>query len=501
MPHTKNTYYDACLIGLISALMFGLFLGTRALNIPDEGRYPSVALQMLQSHQWLIPRINGVPFLDKPILYYWLEALSIHWFGLNNWAIRLPQALFGVIGCVAVFLFGNHYSSRKTGYLAALLLMISPLYYFSTRYANMDLEVAIWITLTLMALFPVLNPHTPLTRAQTLHRLIWAGVFSGLGFLTKGMIGAVLPGLVALVFLGTMGRFHTLKTLPLYYPILVFGIITLPWIYLISHAMPHFLYYFFVYQQFYRYLGSGFNNAMPFYFYLGILLLAFIPWSLLLLGKLKHLPRLYTQRHTQPFLWYLVVWIAVITFFFSIPHSKIIGYILPVTPALALLIALGIVTFTRQWRIWVGIGMALVCISSNLLISRFHLPSSQPIKTLVQAVITPETRVITDGLYDEDLPILLNRPIDIAYDWNNPHIMQEDNWARDFYLGARNAKTPPSHLILPSKIPLFWKTHPSVILITYPSNIPELERTLLPHPVLLGIVNQQAVLIRAPHGR
>ncbi|MDE4980370.1 glycosyltransferase family 39 protein, partial [Francisella tularensis subsp. holarctica] len=76
---------------------FFVFLGWRHLSITDEGRYPDIAREMLRSGNWVTPTIKGVPFLDKPPRYYWLEATSMHCFGITPMAIRLPQALLGIV--------------------------------------------------------------------------------------------------------------------------------------------------------------------------------------------------------------------------------------------------------------------------------------------------------------------------------------------------------------------------------------------------------------------
>ena len=148
MNKFKNSYYFDILILLsIYIVYFFIFLGWSHLSIPDEGRYPEIAREMLSSGNWVTPTINGVPFLDKLPLYYWLEATSIHFFGTNPWAIRLPQALFGILGCISIYTFGRYFYSRFAGILASLILAANVLYFFEAPYANMDLIVAnlLWI--------------------------------------------------------------------------------------------------------------------------------------------------------------------------------------------------------------------------------------------------------------------------------------------------------------------------------------------------------------------
>lgn len=332
---------------MLGIVIFGLYLGTRPLNIPDEGRYPNVARDMVATGQLITPKVDGVPFLDKPILYYWLEAASMKAFGVNSWAIRLPQALFGLLGCLAIYLFGRKFFNRRTGFLAALLLMVSPLYYFSARYANMDLEVGLWITFSLFAFF---NAYQAEQEQKTSSRKKWmllAFIFSAFGVLTKGLIGFVLPGMVIFCYLLTLSQFKFLTKLNWLGGLFIFFLITLPWYIAVQIQNPGFFHYFFIYQQFDRFTQTGFNNAMPFYFYLGILLAAFLPFSFFSLPQLVKLKTLWKARQQKCLVWFLALWIFLITLFFSIPQSKIVGYILPVAPALALLLAYG---FDRYWQ-------------------------------------------------------------------------------------------------------------------------------------------------------
>lgn len=346
----QHRLLDLSVIILFCSILFGLFLGSRPLNVPDEGRYPNIAREMLVTHQYITPKLNGVPFLDKPPLYYWLEAASMKLFGINKWAIRLPQALFGLLGCLLVYGFGRRFYSRKVGLLAAILMAVSPLYYFTARYANMDLEIAIWITASLMCFYRFYDSLK--YRASPHNYWIYlSAVCAGFGMLTKGLIGLALPALVIFIFLLLQKDLSTLKRLKWIPCIAIVLIICLPWYWAVQAQNPSFFHYFFIYQQFDRFTGGGFNNQMPVYFYLGILLSGFAPWTFFTLPILRHIVRLRYPYHLPPHTYFLAVWSIVITVFFSIPQSKIISYILPMTPAFMLLIAQGIKKHEANWRL------------------------------------------------------------------------------------------------------------------------------------------------------
>ena len=136
----KNTaVFDLLWLSLGLGFIFLFFGSDHALFNPDESRYSEIAREMLASGDFITPRLNDLVFFDKPILYYWLQAFSMKWFGINEWALRFFPAVFGVIGCLCLYLTGYAMFSRKTGVYSALILASSPLYFFASHYANMDL--------------------------------------------------------------------------------------------------------------------------------------------------------------------------------------------------------------------------------------------------------------------------------------------------------------------------------------------------------------------------
>ncbi len=378
MPHlTKqhHTVRDILFILIFCGFFFLLFLGSRPLSLPDEGRYPSIAWEMLVDHQYVIPKLNGVPFLDKPILYYWFEAASMKLFGVNAWAIRLPPALFGIFGCLMVYFVGLKLWNRRVGFIAALILATSPLYFFSAHYADMDLEVAVLVSAGFFCF--LLAQHADEYHHWTV-RYLWmwlAFIFAGLACLTKGLIGIAFPMMVVALGIALTHRWSIIKKLHLFTGVALFLAVTLPWYLMIQHRQPNFFEYFFYYQQVSRYLADGnFNNVMPFWFYLAVLLGSLLPWSIATLPGIARAKKLWQQRREHYALFFMVTWVVVIIVFFSIPRSKIVGYILPVVPALSLMMALfvereitqptkaGIIALNVFSYVAIALGVALLAI-------------------------------------------------------------------------------------------------------------------------------------------
>ncbi|MCF6767516.1 glycosyltransferase family 39 protein [Thiotrichales bacterium 19S11-10] len=334
-----SPWIDVFWLTLAYSIYFLFLLGSRHLSIPDEGRYPEIAREMLTSGNWITPTINGVPFLDKPVLYYWLEATSMYFFGVNSWAIRLPQALFGIIGCLAVYGFGRFLYSRRVALLSSLILAISILYFFAAHYANLDLMVAnfLWISF----FFFLCSLRFPYSSVKSRGLMYLAYAIAALAFLTKGLMGIIFPMMVVFVWMLITNNWREFKKLYIPTGIVIFLAISMPWIVLVQIENPDFLYFFFYYQQVHRFVGGGFNNQFGPWFYFAILLAAFLPFSLMLLHRvLPGLKSVWINRQGDQTTLLIQLWCILIVIFFSIPSSKIVGYILPVIPPLALLIAL-----------------------------------------------------------------------------------------------------------------------------------------------------------------
>ncbi len=142
---------DLITLTVLICLLFTFMLGNRPLSVPDEGRYVEIPREMVASGNYLTPRLNGVKYFEKPVLFYWLEAFSIKLFGLNEFTLRLWPALFALFGCLAVAVAGARLFGRRTGLLSAVVLATSLLYYGLSRAIILDMPVSILLTLALLS--------------------------------------------------------------------------------------------------------------------------------------------------------------------------------------------------------------------------------------------------------------------------------------------------------------------------------------------------------------
>lgn len=335
---------DCILITLIGVLLFCAFIGSYHLIIPDEGRYVEIAREMVASNNFITPYLNGTAFLDKPILYYWCESALIKTFGLHEWSVRLLPAFFGLLGCLLIYCAGHKLYTRRTGWLAALVLMTSFLYFLSAHYADMDLMVAVLLSGAFWCFIVAMK-----TASRWRHICFFAAyIFAALAFLTKGLMGIVFPGMVIFLWIVCVWRWRTLLQMHLISGLILFVAIVTPWFILVQKENPEFLNYFFIVQQFSRYVTSGFNMHQPVYYYAVVVLIGLLPWTLFLFQSARYLVQVIKkQKRAADVEIFLAIWVVAIFVFFSIPQSKIVGYILPIFPPLALIVG---IYLERHWQ-------------------------------------------------------------------------------------------------------------------------------------------------------
>lgn len=425
-------------------LVLLLLAALRPLAVPDEGRYGEIGRWMLQSGDWLTPRLNGIPFFHKPPYLHWLEAMSLATFGVNELALRLVPALHAALMLVALYLAARTISTEAIARRAVLMLGTSLTFLVGGQYVNHDMLVATWIGVAIWCFaFAFMAGDKP---NATLARLGF--VACALGMLSKGLIGIALPGLVILIWLLWTRQLKKVLYLPWLSGLALFALIALPWFVLAQQKYPQLFNYMFIGQQFNRYTAATYNNPQPWWFYLLSVVLLLFPWVFFALNQLRR-PTPQTLGMTAPMAkeWWLLCWIwavAIITFF-SIPNSKLVGYVLPVMPALALLSALGweraMAHRARAGRIFVGlcllnIGIALAIVTQVGKVTRTG--RAQDLAQALACAARPSDTVYVSGAYPYDLPFYAQtrKPMVVLEDW--PMLRQKagDGWQRELFEGA-----------------------------------------------------------------
>jgi 4-amino-4-deoxy-L-arabinose transferase-like glycosyltransferase len=360
---------------VVVLLLFGL-LGTRGLNEPDEGRYAEIGREMVETGDWLVPNIWYVPHLDKPPMTYWMVGLSIAGFGLNEWAIRLPIALSGLSGAVAIYLLALSIAGRRTARWSVLILCSSILYFAIARMVMTDmilLQFSCWAIYCYWRAWRAVDPiaaalaqgpieasvekadETPEEQNRAVcgrQSFLWqlgAWLMMAGGFLTKGplvflIVGfALLPLLIfrrkqtvqrSFLVVGTIGG------------LVLFSVVALPWYLILFERVASSFDYMVKGQVVGHALkAAAKNRGGPVYYFIPILLFGFLPWTVLL-GWMWRKTHWHSLDEKSKDAWVLLSgWAGLTLLFFSINSAKLPHYIVPMMPALALLVAM-------RWPDW-----------------------------------------------------------------------------------------------------------------------------------------------------
>ena len=412
----------------------------RPLLLPDEGRYGEVARQMWLG-DGLVPMLNGVPFFHKPPLSYWVNMLGLSVFGVTPFSVRLAPALGAWLMGAALWLtLRRRYNARLAG-ISLLVLATSPFYFIGGQYANHDMLVAGTITAAVLSLVRALGVTSsagPLPLAWLL--LGWA--FCGLAMLSKGLIGVVLPALVVGPWLLAQGRWRDLLRLLHPLGLALFAAIALPWLWAMQQRYPGFFDYFIVEQHFRRFASRSFNNLQPVGFYLWVLPLLTLPWSLALPAVLPRLrqalraPATASAADERRWAALLLWWLVVVLGFFSLPASKLVGYVMPALAPLCALLALPFCVETGSARRWwprlVMLGM-LWCIALIVALAWVAPKSGRDVGQALRGLVTPSDLVVLVEQSFNDVVFearLAQVPL-VATDWQDPDVQQRDSWRKE----------------------------------------------------------------------
>lgn len=453
----------------------------------DDARYAEVPREMAASGDWATPRLNGMDYVEKPPLWYWLAAASYKAFGVGEAQARLPLALLATGGVLLTFWLGSWLYDRRSGVLGAAALGSSALWFFLAHYITLDTLLAVTLLAeTALILRCVERPRDARWAAPA----AWAA--AGLAFLSKGLVALVLPGawVVALLLLVPQYRRPALGLLnPL--GVVLFAAIAAPWFYVMEKRHPGFLHFIFVEQHFQRYLTPKYNRQGGWWFYLAVLPGALLPWAGAAAAGLAR-----RRWRDAPADLALALWALVVTAFFSTSHSQLATYILPVLPHLCLLAARaadrGLPAWSRNFGAGLGallivaagaapfvpkvppealpwlplgagaLGAGLLAVSfgrdaaqrliggcaGGLLLGACALAaipraealvSAKPAAEAIAASLAPGDAVWTYGFYQHGLPFYLRRPVDKLVYWvGELHYAQRDERNADRF-GDDNA--------------------------------------------------------------
>ncbi len=431
---------------LLAALVgwLALFAGARALTLPEEARYVSVALAMARSGDWLTPMLNGMPFLAKPPLFYWIDAGALSLLGGIQWPARMAPLLGATVGATSLWHLVRRRADARTARWTLLVLATMPLFFGGAQFANLDMLAAGCIALTTcLAAESLFRMHDG-SPSPRLVSFVWAS--AAVGVLAKGLIGIVMPALVIAAWCLVTRRGRLLRGLVWPPAVAVFIVLTVPWFAVQEQLHPGFARYFLIHQHVERFAGSGFNSARPWWFYLAATPLLTLPWCLWLFRtRWSGRP---ADANGPPSLRALMwIWFAVVVAFFSIPESKPIGYMMAALFPLAFLVAdavcLGGKLGSRIAA--VSAGIAAFASLAYVLVSGLSYDGDNRVLGRTLGLLRRAGEPVTFvGNYYYDVPIYahLVRPVRVVGRWSDPEFTKPDDWRREL---AEAASFAPGH--------------------------------------------------------
>jgi 4-amino-4-deoxy-L-arabinose transferase-like glycosyltransferase len=323
----------AGLAGMVVLVWLGL-LGSRPLFNPDEGRYAEIPREMLERGDWVIPHLNGLDYIEKPPLQYWATALSYSVFGVSNFSARLYTALCALGTVLLMAFLARRLWSVDAAWRTAAVLGGMMLFLILGQLLTLDMSLTFWMSLSLVGF--VLGQTD---EARGARWMLVAWVAAGMAVLSKGLVAALIPGAVFVLYSLAARDVSSWRRLQLLLGLPLFLAITVPWHWLAARRLDDFLQFFFVHEHFARYLTTVSDRQEPWWYFGAVLLAGTVPWTISALRVVVtgwRAVRTANAFNVRLFLW---IWVIFIVVFFSLSDSKLIPYILPALPALALLIA------------------------------------------------------------------------------------------------------------------------------------------------------------------
>lgn len=309
--------------------------GIISLTNPDEVFYAGTAKEMISQHSWMTPYLFGQPQFEKPIFLYWLLRVAFMVFGIGSFAGRFFPAVFASIGVVAVYLLSLiAFKNEKKAFLAGLVLMSSGLYIGLARTIFTDMIFSVFILLSLLAFF-----WGYARKEKKTSGILLFFVFVALAVLTKGPLGFFIPSITIVLFLALRKELKFIFSRATLWGLLVFILISFPWyLLMIKKYGATFTHEFFYNDHIRRIFEAEHGSNDTWHFYPFAMVWAMFPWSafvvISLLGLYKNI-----KKTGEPVYLFLASWIAAVFLIFQPCHSKLVSYIFPMFPALAILAA------------------------------------------------------------------------------------------------------------------------------------------------------------------
>jgi 4-amino-4-deoxy-L-arabinose transferase-like glycosyltransferase len=334
-PKDRTTTVSELLtLAIFCGFLFFYGLGSFGLVGADEPRYAQIAREMLSRHDWVTPVLNGTAWLEKPVLYYWGAMVSYKVFGVSDWAARVPSAVMAtlLVFCIYFFLRRFRPGSQLDG---ALIVASSAAMIGFARAASTDMPLTAMFGVALLAWYAWI-------KTERKRWLASAYFFLALATLAKGPVAPFLGLLIVVVFCAVVRDFKMLARMLWLPGLALYFVVMLPWYVLVQIRNPQFLRVFLLEHNLARFSTNMFQHEQPFWYFVPVLLLSVLPWTVLVgVALIRAIRKLAQERPPagDTFELFLLLWGVLPVVFFSLSESKLPGYILPAIPPFGILLA------------------------------------------------------------------------------------------------------------------------------------------------------------------
>jgi 4-amino-4-deoxy-L-arabinose transferase-like glycosyltransferase len=336
-PSENTLLLSAGLVAATLIFAYPLVLPTPLLE-PDEGLHATISQEMVEHNEWIVPTFRGEPFLDKPILFFWAQMISLKAFGMTEFAVRLPGLLFGLLGTITAGLLAGRLFGSRTGWYAWLISMTMCIPLAVAQAAVHDVALVPWTNLALLCLW---ETERAASRRRQLGWLAGAACMFGLAFLTKALIGVAVIGVGYALFLIVSRQLSIGNCLRLAAAIVVGALIASPWFIAMEFRVTGYLHYYFIERHVMGFATATHRHGnSPWWYYAPYMMAGAIPWiwyAVPLIQDEWH--RRSEPLRARPQLVFVLCWLFGGLLFLSLAKSKLVTYALPLFPAIAIVCA------------------------------------------------------------------------------------------------------------------------------------------------------------------
>lgn len=373
-----------------------------SLAEPDETRYAEIPREMLAAGDLVVPRLNGLPYFEKPPLLYWVNAASLRAFGETAWAARFPTRLAGTGTAALVYVAAQ--GAGLAAAPAAILFLAAPIGFLFARTNLTDGLLTFFFAATLLAAREAVRRREQGRRWAAFAAL--TGACAAAAFLTKGLIAIVLPGAIVVGWAVATRRLATAVRAMLLSPApAVFAILAAPWLILAERRSPGFLQFFFVHEHLQRFATGSARRPGAFWYFVPVFALGFLPGLVFFLRGARR-----SLRPSDDGFFFLL-WFGIVFVFFSLSGSKLPPYLFPAIPAAAVLAARGLPEEGRR-RAW----LAQAALTTAFTAALFLVPAvrSEISAPAVAGILAPALAILVLGSWAAVLFASNARPLAVA---------------------------------------------------------------------------------------